>query len=151
MNIKRIKVDLELAKDILNKIYFNKYTDFDKYYYINLAAYHLQQSIEKSLKFLLNNIYDLEENAKGYKTHNITSLIDMITLYDKQFKIDNVDLYNLSIIISRWESNCLYDNECFADIDDGIKVLKISNELYLRIEVLENNIKNNINSSFFSS
>ncbi|MBQ7585802.1 MAG: hypothetical protein IJU40_06105 [Desulfovibrionaceae bacterium] len=101
MNIKRIKVDLELAKDILNKIYFNKYTDFDKYYYIDLAAYHLQQSIEKSLKFLLNNIYDLEENVKGYKTHNITSLIDMITLYDKQFKIDNADLYNLSIIINR--------------------------------------------------
>lgn len=48
--IKRIETDLKQAKYIINDTESN---DFD----IDLASYLIQQSIEKTLKYILHNIY----------------------------------------------------------------------------------------------
>ncbi len=83
------------------------------------AAYHVQQAIEKALK------YQTEMMGIPYKkTHNLIGLI--VELERNGFKVSD-KLKNKAYIISDWEASSRYNDDFFAvvaDIQDAMDLYK---------------------------
>lgn len=93
------------------------YTHPDDPYYINMSAYHLQQSVEMTLK------YEMEQNGIEFqKTHNITQLIQMIRASGADIDIpDFID--DASERFTVWEATARYELNNFVEfrkINDAI-------------------------------
>lgn len=113
MNKKRIETDLKQAKYIINDTESN---DFD----IDLASYLIQQSIEKTLKYIWHNIYNQDETTKKYRTHNINSLIIQLNKIDANFIDKHKDIVKISDKLTSWEANCRYSDEIIATKEDVV-------------------------------
>lgn len=76
---------------------------------LGAVAYHAQQAIEKALKYVLQTEAGKTETDKGYKTHNISTLIEWVEneidfpIPEKLIEMDN--------IITDWERKT-YVNFC---------------------------------------
>ena len=110
MNIKRIKADLETAKKLTDA---SGNPTNDEYLY-DIAAYHTQQAVEKSLKYCRHNVYGEDDTAKRYRTHNISSLLLMISEYDVNFLRDNAEIVKMSDEITGWEASSRYGESLVA-------------------------------------
>lgn len=99
-------------------------TQSDDYYVLN-AAYHVQQAVEKTLKFAL------EELGVDYqKTHRISALVKQMP--DTQDLLSDEDLEFLEAredSFANWESNVRYDNDYMASRRLVSKVLDFAEQL----------------------
>lgn len=91
-----VKADIIAAKQAID--YFNIHGNKD---IKNIAAYHLQQAVEKLIKYQIYESSAKINNAKMY-THNIEGLI----AYSESLGIDIVIpklIKDNSLIITKWE------------------------------------------------
>ena len=63
MNLNRIKADILTAKNNLSPV--GNPTN-DEYLY-DISAYHAQQAVEKILKYILHDIYGVDDTQKNSK------------------------------------------------------------------------------------
>ena len=73
---------------------------------IDLAAYHLQQVVEKSLKALIV-FYDLPVKVKTFRTHNIDTLIKIL----KAGGIDVPDYVKDAVDLTRYAFEVRYPDD----------------------------------------
>jgi hypothetical protein len=74
MNTDNLNPDLLIAHYLLNVE--NK--ELSKY--IDTAGYHVQQAIEKSIKYFLHNVHGIDDTTRTFKTHNLMNLFHLCTL-----------------------------------------------------------------------
>lgn len=77
---------------------------------VNLACYHLEQAVEKAIKFVLEN-----NGLEFPKSHNIESLISFaeandVDLYLNDYIIDHAEM------LSSWEAKTRYVLDYLVDI-----------------------------------
>lgn len=97
----------------------------------NIAAYHLQQAVEKLIKIQIYNSGVTYDNRSIYK-HDIKALI----LYADSLNISLVVpgyIRQNSDIISDWEAGSRYDVAFSVRIDTLKKIQEILNEWYEQI------------------
>lgn len=126
MNINRIKTDITLAECGINPAI--NITN-DEYLY-DASAYHIQQAIEKSLKYILHNIYGEDDTTKKFKTHNISSLIIMLNSYDSDFINNHPDIVNIADEITKWEASSRYGESIVSTRNDIMEAIKYAKNLY---------------------
>ena len=90
-----IRGDLKSIYKLINPVLSDKAI-------VDVAAYLTQQAIEKSLKYILSNVYGESEESKDFKIHSITKLIKKISVYDNNFKKNNKDLVINAIKLTSW-------------------------------------------------
>lgn len=119
MRLDKAEADIYLAKLALSPI--GNPTNDEML--IDLAAYHVQQGIEKALKHILSDICGFDETSRQYRTHNITTLIMLVETHCNFAVSDDLKL-NAHDITS-WEANSRY-NDCMvtakSDILNAIKL-----------------------------
>lgn len=81
----------------------------------DIAAYHVQQGIEKELKYILHDILGEDENSNSFKTHNITDLIGQVESHGIDVPDEIVDLaYDLK----EWEAATRYSHSSVAKTEE---------------------------------
>ena len=126
MNVNRIWSDIETAKHLMSP--FGNPTN-DEYLY-DVAAYHTQQAIEKSIKYFLHDVYGEDDTTREFKTHNLNMLLNRLQDYEPDFNADHPKLIEMAYDITLWEANSRYGDDISAvrsDIEAGIQ---IAEELY---------------------
>ncbi len=134
MNILRIKADIQTAYNNIDPL-INTTNDG---YLIDIAAFHTQQAIEKSLKYFLHNIYGVDEEDRNYKIHSISQLIAFISKFDDKFVDNHKDLLPLTLELNAWEAQTRYNFDVCSDIDKIKEYLKIADRLYHEVLEIEN-------------
>ncbi len=128
--LKRARTDIEIAKILMspagNPTNDEMITD--------QAAYHIQQGIEKALK------YQTEISGLPYKKiHNLTGLI--IDVENAGFAVSN-ELKAMAFQISDWEASSRYNDDFTVVKGDLEKAIRLYEELEKRIlEDLERHTK----------
>lgn len=97
---------------------------------IDVMGYHVQQAIEKSIKYFLSNIYHESENTRKFKVHNIADLIDYLNEFDQDFIQNYEELMEMAYEITSWEASSRYDEAIYADYSSVMKSIIIANNLY---------------------
>ena len=105
--------DLDVAKLLLSPV-DNPTNDAGKN---DIAAYHLQQAIEKALKHVLHDIGGYDEMSKAFRTHNIASLIDL-TEEETSFVVPQT-VKTISVLATLWEASARYQSSFVATMRDA--------------------------------
>lgn len=131
MNISKTAPDIKVAESIINGENSDAY-DYDA------AGYHIQQAIEKSLKYYLSNVYGENENENRFRTHNIGTLL--ARCYEHGMTSDDFPegLSSLADEITLWESGSRYGEETVSDVDDLKTALSYAKELYENVKMRVN-------------
>lgn len=127
ISIGQIEADLFVVKELLSMI--NSLPSSKSKYYKGLAAYHLQQSVEKLIKY---QIYRSESEIDNYRMYKHS--LDELILYGESL---DVELFvpewisNKRFVITDWEAKGRYDmhfvvrkdtlERCYNEVDDWIK------------------------------
>lgn len=130
MNINKTKVDLEIAKEILADTNANEYQ-------IDAAAYHVQQAIEKNLKYYLSNIYGDNENVREFKTHSISALINKCVRHGMAITDFPDELIDNAETITSWEAGARYGVETVSEREDVEIAFQIATDMYHQIQQIE--------------
>lgn len=93
----------------------------------DMAAYHVQQSIEKVLKYALHSICGLDETYRGYRTHDIMTLINIVSDHS-DFSVPE-RLINAANDITGWEAHSRYDDSPVSVRDDIAEAISMYEEL----------------------
>ena len=120
MNIRRIMADIKTAENLIST---NGNPTNDEYMY-DLAAYHTQQAVEKCLKYYLHYIFGMDDTTKKFKTHNISTLLLLLTQYSYTAP---KELINMSDELTNWEASARYGEDLIGtknNISKGIKIAK---------------------------
>lgn len=127
ISIGQIEADLFVVKELLSMI--NSLPSSKSKYYKGLAAYHLQQSVEKLIKY---QIYRSESEIDNYRMYKHS--LDELILYGESL---DVELFvpewisNKRFVITDWEAKGRYDmhfvvrkdtlERCYNEVDEWIK------------------------------
>lgn len=133
MNINRVIADIEVAKRCCNST--NNPTN-DEYFY-DVAAYHIQQAIEKELKYILHDIYGMDDKTKSFKTHNIGTLLNFIDKYNENFRQNHQEVMRMARKITKWEASCRYGENIVATRKDIQYTISLADNLLRDIKTLE--------------
>lgn len=134
MNINRVIADIEISKRCCRSE--NNPTN-DEYFY-DAAAYHIQQAIEKELKYMLHNIYGMDDKPRSFRTHNISTLLLYLGRYNPEFvqnKCQNI--IEISDVLTDWEASCRYGENIVSTRRDIEKAIIIAEDLLKDIKTLE--------------
>jgi len=134
MNLKRVKADLDVAKNYASDLGNPKEDEF----YYDIAAYHTQQAVEKTLKYVLHDIYGEDDTTRSFKTHNISTLILKVQRYGVKISDDLIDL---SADITDWEANARYSSFNVATKNKILKAIALCESLLKDIELIKNTAK----------
>lgn len=88
----------------------------------DIAAYHVQQAIEKELKHLLHDLNGVDDTTRRFKTHIIEELIQQAEELDLEIP-DYVK--EIAFDLSEWEAASRYSESSIAvtnEINDAISV-----------------------------
>lgn len=123
LNLELIQADIIASAKMLEEYKLNKRKSTK-----NISAYHLQQAVEKLIKF---QIYRNATNCVGRNmyTHNILALIR----YSQQLGLlINIPKYIAlkAAIITTWEASSRYDYDFTVRIDSLEKIQKAVEEWY---------------------
>ena len=112
--LQRARVDIEITKENIQKK--------DDEIYIDIAAYHIQQAIEKILKYLI------EMEGESYrKTHDISILwgdVDELGLSPPEWIWENRDKLN------RYQTETRYGDDIVASRREIIEILEKTSVYY---------------------
>lgn len=104
----RGEADIYVARIILSPV-GNPTNDENVY---AIAAYHVQQAIEKELKYILHDLYQVDDSTRSFKTYNISDLIGQV----ERLGIALPDeLIELAYDIGDWEAATRYAGNVVAD------------------------------------
>ena len=81
----------------------------------DIAAYHVQQAIEKEIKHILHDICGADDTARSFKTHNLSDLIGQVEEYGISIPEELIDLAS---DISDWEAATRYSGSVIANIEE---------------------------------
>lgn len=140
MNSEMINVDITIAETCLSSAN-------DELFY-NAAAYHLQQAIEKGIKFYLHNIYGVSDTDKKYMTHNIPSLLLQLGKYDKDFINNHGDIVEIADDLTEWEASSRYYSDIVSTRAELIKTVGIAKNFLAEIRQLEKQSRENEECDF---
>ena len=129
MNIHRIHADIATAQ-FLNSPIGNP--NNDEYIY-DTAAYHIQQAIEKSIKYFLHDVYEVDDTSKRFRTHNLSDLILQLSLKDSSFIPNHQDLIDMVSEISDWEAGSRYNEDIVSTRTSISKALLIAEKLFSEV------------------
>ena len=90
---------------------------------LDIAAYHVQQAIEKELKHVLHDVYDISDETREFKTHIIDDLIDMVESQTDYVVPDKVK--EIALTITNWESKSRYPNSIVSNLNEIIEAIDI--------------------------
>ena len=115
--IVKANVDLAMAAKALEE---------DDEFFVQAAAYHTQQAIEKILKFVLEN-YGI-----SYKRiHHVDTLASMLPSGQNIISEEQLDIiYDNAILLKGWESEVRYDTEYMAQRRTVVRMLEFAKTLY---------------------
>lgn len=82
---------------------------------LDLAAYHLQQATEKSLKHIIP-VCVMEKDIRRFKTHDIPSLIGMVEM-STQYRIP-LSIKIIAGKLTSWEATARYSSDPVATKDE---------------------------------
>ena len=88
----------------------------------DIAAYHVQQGIEKEMKHILHDIKGVDDTTRSFKTHVIEDLIDQVE--DNGVSVPDY-VKEIAYDLSSWEATSRYSESSIAvsqDINDAITV-----------------------------
>ena len=128
--LKRARTDIHIAMTLLTP----DFNPADDDMITDKAAYHIQQGIEKALK------YQTEISGCAYKKiHNLIGLIDDA---EKTGLAVSNDLKAMAYQISDWEASSRYNDDFSVDKKDLYKAIELYEALEKQIlEKLEANLK----------
>ena len=132
MDIKAVEFASELYKVV-------KDDDF-----IYLIAYHTQQAIEKSLKYVLHNLHGVDDSTQPFKTHNIMALINQVHKNTNFVVPHDVEVHADEIF--SWEAGTRYDIQTSyntADLDKNSNMMRNLIEAVKEYALLEFSINAN--------
>lgn len=114
-----IKADIKTAEYALKEYLADKHFKDIK----NICGYHIQQAVEKLIKYQIYNHADAPDNKELY-THNIGALIayadrNNIPIYVPDYIVTNAE------IITMWETGSRYDLHFSVRVDTLEKTLGI--------------------------
>ncbi len=99
---------------------------------IDLAAFHVQQAIEKTLKHVLQTEAGISEGYKGYKTHDLVSLITMVE-NKTEFVVPDA-LKNIASDVSSWEASSRYGGSYTGTLNEIRQAIDLFKELREEVE-----------------
>ena len=130
MLLERANADILLAQYAISK----EGNPANDEYMIDMAAYHVQQAIEKTLKYILRTKAGIDEETKGYKTHDIAYLIAWIE--EKTLPIPD-GLKSMDDVITEWESASRYGNSYISTVADIKEAIRLYFKLRETIDYYE--------------
>lgn len=130
MNLDRIRADIKTAQ---NNISSRGNPSNDEYMY-DVSAYHVQQAVEKELKYILHDRYGLNDTEKRFRTHNISTLIIMVSSHDSTFIANHPELISISDRLTEWEASTRYGESLVAVKNEIDKALGIAIDLLDEIQ-----------------
>lgn len=111
ISLRLVKADLQTAKNNLSPAI--NLTN-DEYLY-NIAAYHVQQAVEKCLKIILHQYYGADDNSRVFRTHNIAALLGMIEDFSDSGQDCPVQISDylriMSADLTMWEASSRYNDD----------------------------------------
>ena len=102
------KADISVAKILLEP----KNNPTNDEMITDAAAYHVQQGIEKLLKYILHDLNGIDDSSKSFRTHSITSLISKVE-DETNVKVPD-ELKMVSELLTSWESESRYGGDISA-------------------------------------
>ena len=131
MNTDNLNPDLLIAHYLLNVE--NK--ELSKY--IDTAGYHVQQAIEKSIKYFLHNVHGIDDTTRTFKTHNLMNLFRRLEEIDPEFAERYADLRAMSEAITSWEALSRYEEQRCSTRSEVQVALAIATRLYEDVRVAD--------------
>lgn len=86
------------------------------------AAYHVQQAVEKELKYILHDILGEDDTTRKFKTHDIADIINQIE--EKGYEISE-DIKEIAYDLSEWETTSRYGTDIVASREEIINVIEL--------------------------
>ena len=119
--LKRARTDIEIARTLMSP----RGNPENDSLITAQAAYHIQQGIEKSLK------YQIEMSGKPYrKIHNLTGLIIDAELTGI---VISDELKAMAYLITDWEASSRYNDDFEVSLTDMEKAIRLYEELETQI------------------
>lgn len=123
MRLERADADIQLAEKLISPTW-NPTNDELLY---DMAAYHTQQGIEKLLKYILHDIYGMDESIRKFRTHKI---YDLIAILEEDYSYNVSDkLMEMSIKITDWEAQSRYGDDIVATREDIAAAIQIYHDM----------------------
>ncbi len=132
MNLKKAMDDITAARLLLSPA-SNPTNDEGLF---DLAAYHIQQGIEKALKHLLHDHYGMDDTTRKFRTHDLAALIFLVEGYG--FQVSN-GLKRRASDISDWETNSRYGGNLLIEKREMEEAITLFYELISQIKDLKVN------------
>ncbi|MBR4747583.1 MAG: HEPN domain-containing protein [Desulfovibrio sp.] len=109
----------------------------EKSKYVDVAAYYVQQAIEKSLKCFLHNIYGVDDTTRSFRIHNIATLFNELERFNSDFSEKYQDLRTVSVAVSNWEALSRYEEWRCSTRTEVLAALGIAERLYEDIRAID--------------
>lgn len=119
MKLERADADIQLAEKLLS----SQWNPSNNELMYDMAAYYAQQGIEKLLKYILHDIYGMDESSRKFRTHKIYDLISMLE-EDYSYAVPD-ELVEMSIKITDWEAQSRYGDDIVAAREDVLQAVQI--------------------------
>ncbi len=123
MLLRKAEVDIKLAEYAISSE-GNPTNDENM---IDMAAFHVQQAIEKTLKHILRTEAGISETDKGYKTHDLVSLILMIE--EKTDFVVPDGLKEIASDVTGWEASSRYGGSYTGILNEIRQAIDLYKEL----------------------
>ena len=117
--LERAEIDIYIAKLLLSPE-GNPTNDEGIY---DAAAYHVQQGVEKALKYVLHDVTEISDETREFRTHNLDDLIDIVESKTAYIIPDSVK--EMAEEITSWEANSRYGSSIVttrAQIEEAINL-----------------------------
>ena len=111
-------------------------TNDERFY--DIAAYHVQQAIEKELKYILHDLNDADDTTKDFRTHNIVSLCKQVEKYGISLPDDIKDI---AFEISEWEAVSRYKGGVINNVSQIKSAIGVYDNL---VEFVSRNLENSV-------
>ena len=131
MKIHRVKGDLDSVYRILS-VETEEKSDC-----IDVASYLVQQAIEKSLKYLLHDVYGVDDTTRVFKIHNISRLLDQLNEFDHNFVENHVELQILAGTVTEWEARSRYEDLLRSSYTEVRNALGVAEKLYDEVRAID--------------
>ena len=99
---------------------------------IDMAAFHVQQAIEKTLKHIIQTKAGISETDKGYKTYDLVSLIVMIE-ERTDFVVPDA-LKSIASDVTGWEASSRYGGSYTGTLSEIRQAIDLYRELRAEVE-----------------
>ncbi len=94
---------------------------------LDIAAYHVQQGIEKELKHIMHDICGVPDDTRVFRTHVIDDLIDQVET-QTSFVVPD-DVKEIALNLTNWEAQSRYPNSIASTLDEITTAIEIFEDL----------------------